>query len=127
MWYKHLDQTFFLQKLYENVPELTDIKIKIIEIDDEGRRISFHFDMPVYADHPPEKWIRAGYNTVYVEMDFSGILELSIKSYRPPYHGDITIHSVTEDLFEINVKGTFVMSFKADFGMIQRITGVEVK
>jgi hypothetical protein len=127
MWYKHLDQNYFLQKLYEQVPELTGIEIKIIEIKDEGRKISLHFDMPVYADYPPEKWIRAGYNTMYVEMDFFSIYELSIQSQGPPYHSDITIHSHTGDLIDIQLHGNIEMSFKAEAGMIQRITGVEVK
>lgn len=123
MWYVDLDRNFVLQKLYDDVPELTKIEIGAIKLENAGRRISIHFELPVYANHPPQNWIDSGYNTVYVIMNFVDIQELSVHSQQPPYHGDITINFDKENLLDIQVHGTVEMSFKAADGMIQEISG----
>lgn len=123
MWYKNLNQTSLLQNLYKDIPSLTNIVIRVIKIEDNGRRISIHFDMSVYADHPSEDWVEAGYNTVHITMKFFEIKELSMQSLRPPYLGDITINSVKGDLLNIQVHGSIEMSFKAFTGSIENIDG----
>ncbi|WP_165861098.1 hypothetical protein [Paenibacillus paeoniae] len=57
MWYEVLERNYFLVSLYEQVPELKDVRIAEVNILDEGRVVAVNFDMPYYAkDHPRSGW-----------------------------------------------------------------------
>lgn len=56
MWYEKLDGNKFISKLYNKVPELNDVPIINIKIEEEGRMASLIFVMPKFADNPPNKW-----------------------------------------------------------------------
>lgn len=77
MWYENLEgNCFFLKTLYKEVPKLENIRIEGIYIKEEGRKATLHFDMPFYADHPPEKWTELGYNSISLEIDVFDIYYL---------------------------------------------------
>src|SRR5690625_5788952 len=78
MWHKHLDENYFISKLYDEVPGLINTRILNIEIEDEGERLTVLFMMPKYADNPPKKGRVSPYNRVRVKLGFYGIEELSI-------------------------------------------------
>ena len=71
MWHESLDKNVFISNLYNEIPELKNVRIAQIKIVDEGDRVTLVFDMPYFADKPPKKWIDAGYNTTIVYLDFS--------------------------------------------------------
>ncbi|MBE1556973.1 Imm50 family immunity protein [Sporosarcina limicola] len=93
MWFELLEGNTFISNLYNEVPQLIDVRIVAIEIADEGRKISINFIMPKYADNPPLKWRNLNYNTVFVELDFFDVQELTIKSNKNKYRGNINIES----------------------------------
>ena len=66
--------------IYTSVPSLNDVRIEKIAITLEGDQISIGFDMPFYSDKPPIKWVEQGCATTFVEIDFSDIKEVAIKS-----------------------------------------------
>jgi hypothetical protein len=47
---------------------LKNVRIAEMNIHDEGRIISIKFDMPYYAESPPNKWVELGNNTVPLEL-----------------------------------------------------------
>ena len=69
MWYELLDNNVFITKLYDQVPDLIDIRIDQINVLDECDKVSIFFDLQKYADNPPQKWIQSKYNTVVVNID----------------------------------------------------------
>jgi len=119
MWCDNLANTIFLRKLYKEVPALEDVRIASVVAGDEGNRISVVFDMPKYADHPPEKW--EGCNTAIVETDFCGITKFHINTTSNTYRGDIRIEKNAEGLLEVSVKGNLELDITAEFGMIQNV------
>jgi len=120
MWYDYLSRTEYLRRLYKEIPLLNDVRIACINISDEGSRVTLIFDIPNYADFPPEKW--NGFNVAVIEIDFFGVTRLQLDTISNTYRGDISIEKNSDGLLEINVKGNLTLSIVADSGLIQRIS-----
>jgi hypothetical protein len=127
MWYDYLYKTEFLRKLYDIIPSLKkiDVRIDSIIISDEGSRVAITFDMPYYADFPPSKW--NGCNTTVVEVEFSGISKLEINTKSNTFRGEISINKNTEELLEISIRGNVTLNIIADSGFIQRVSAYLLK
>ena len=122
MWYDYFDNSKSLQTLYNEIPSLEGIEVRIgsIIIGDERNRVTICFDMPRYADFPPDRW--SGSNTAVVEVDFYGIANLKISTTSNIYRGKIAIEKNTEGLLEIRIRGSINLDMVADSGYIQRIS-----
>lgn len=123
MWVNNLSRNTFMLNLYKEVPPLKDVRIQAIKIEDEGSIVSLNFDMPIFADSPPKKWLQLGDNTVFVELDFFCISGLTIKSYDKPYRGDICIKQDKKGMLEVGISGSLDANFKAESGMVQSVRG----
>ena len=123
MWYEGLERNFFISKLYSQIPELVNVRIYSLKILDEGDRITLSFDMPLYADKPPEKWVNQGYNKVFVEIDFFDVHELWFKSDERRYRGDVKIVQDTGGMFTVEINGTVQAKIKASVGVLQSVNG----
>ncbi|MGG1442442.1 Imm50 family immunity protein [Brevibacillus laterosporus] len=123
MWCDVLERNNFLVSLYEQVPELKNVRIAEINIHDEGRIVAVKFDMPYYAERPPKKWVELGDNTVSVRIDFSAIQEITLNSGLFDYMADIEIFKDEADLIIIRLTGSVNALIKAESGFIQSVTG----
>ncbi|MDM5186430.1 Imm50 family immunity protein [Bacillus sp. DX4.1] len=123
MWYSDLEGNRFISNLYNEAPSLLDVRIVAVKIEDEGKKISINFNMPKFADNPPKKWKDLNYNTVFVQLDFFDIQELTLKSSNDKYRGDINIELDKNGKFNINISGSVCMNLKADYGIIQSVSG----
>lgn len=123
MWYEKIDRIEFLQRLYNEMPELENVRIERISLEREGEMVVLVFDMPCYADNPPSKW--KGCNTVSIEMMFSCIEKFQLK-----YEGELlsgNIHITNNDKYlVIEINGTITCSFCAEYAFIQRVGAYEV-
>src|SRR5690625_657182 len=126
MWHKHLDNNYFISKLYDEVPEIINTEIINIQINHEGDKLTILFMMPKYADNPPKKW-RLSNNTIIVELDFSEIEELSLTYNSKEFlSGDIKIESNDNGLLDVSISGTVDLNFRADIVVIQSVEGIIV-
>ncbi|HDR6300720.1 MULTISPECIES: Imm50 family immunity protein [Bacillus] len=123
MWYINLEGSRFISNLYNEAPSLSDVRIVAVKIEDEGKKISVNFNIPKFADNPPKKWKDLNYNTVFVQLDFFDIQELTLKSSNNKYRGDINIELDKDGKFNINILGSVCMNLKADYGIIQSVSG----
>ncbi|HDR8172607.1 TPA: hypothetical protein QC096_003841 [Bacillus thuringiensis] len=123
MWYSNLEGSRFISNLYNEAPSLSDVRIVAVKIEDEGKKISVNFNIPKFADNPPKKWKDLNYNTVFVQLDFFDIQELTLKSSNNKYRGDINIELDKDGKFNINILGSVCMNLKADYGIIQSVSG----
>ena len=119
MWSDCLDNTKFLYMLYNEVPLLDGVRIANISISDEGNRVTLVFDMPKYADHPPDKW--RGCNVAVIEIDFFCVSKLHISTISNTYRGDIKIERNIEELLEISITGNITLQAVVEAGFIQHI------
>ncbi len=60
MWYKMIEQSHFLNSLYNQIPKLENVCIEGIYIKEEGRKATLHFDMPFYAENIPKNGLVQG-------------------------------------------------------------------
>src|SRR5690625_1539514 len=126
MWHKHLDNNYFISKLYDEVPEIINTEIINIQINHEGDKLTILFMMTKYADNPPKKWSLSN-NTIIVELDFSEIEELSLTYNSKEFlSGDIKIESNDNGLLDVSISGTVDLNFRADIGVIQSVEGIIV-
>ncbi|MCY8116743.1 immunity 50 family protein [Bacillus spizizenii] len=122
MWHEALDKNIAICNLYNEVPELKNVRIAEINILQEGDKVSIKFDMPSHADNPPKKWNILSYNTTIVEIDLFEIKEISIKSLSRNYSGNIEIEKIDEDI-EVNITGTVEAKIIAVTGLVQSVGG----
>lgn len=59
-------------------PTLKDVRIEEIRLSPDGPTLRLRFDLPQFPKHPPAKWLRAGMNTVQLEVSFGSLHEISI-------------------------------------------------
>ncbi|UTR13952.1 immunity 50 family protein [Salipaludibacillus sp. LMS25] len=123
MWYNFLERSKFISNLYDDVPDLNNVRIAAIKITDEGRRVSIHFNMPKFGDNPPSKWNNSRYNTVFVELDFFDIKDLSVSYCKENLRGNINIQKNEESGLKVSISGSVNVTFLADIGMIQSVSG----
>ncbi|MDQ0271295.1 Imm50 family immunity protein [Cytobacillus purgationiresistens] len=123
MWYEALERNNFLVNLYNKLPELEDVRISEINIHDEGRIVAIRFDMPRYAERPPEKWEDLGNNTVCVRVDLSAVKEITLNSGSSDYKGNIEIFKNDPESIIVKITGTVNALIKAESGFIQSVTG----
>src|SRR5690625_4902149 len=122
MWHKHLDNNYFISKLYDEVPEIINI-----QINHEEDKLTILFMMPKYADNPPKKWILLNNNSIIVELDFHEVEELSLTyNGKESLSGDIKIELNDNELLDVSISGTVNLTFKAYAGFIQSVKGIIV-
>lgn len=122
MWCEVLERNNFLISLYNDLPELKNVRISEINIHDEGRIVAILFDMPNYAEKPPKKWRDLEDNTVCVRMDFSAVQEISLTCSSFDFKGDIEIFKDESELIVVRITGTVNALIKAESGFIQTVT-----
>jgi len=123
MWHKVINENKFISLLYNEVPELINVNIINVKLEDQGRKVSLLFVMPEYADHPPKKWNRLKYNSIVVELNFFDVNDLSFTSTNKDLSGDISIESNDHNTLKVRVSGTLTLSLEASGGLIQKIEG----
>ncbi len=111
------------QQLYNEIPELINVRILNIKIDDEGDKISIAFVMPKYADNPPKKWELLNDNSILVELNFYDIKKLSFTSSNKKMLGDINIELTGQNLLQLTISGALDVKLEAGVGQIQSATG----
>ncbi|MFD0675242.1 Imm50 family immunity protein [Cohnella sp. GCM10027633] len=129
MWADALDehQQKFLKSIFNNIPQLTNVNILELRIT-YNDSVSIRLDLPEYADKPPQKWTDQGYNTVQLQIDFSGVDVFDIQLVRK-ISGAETVNRIEiirdSELNKINItlEGTYKGTIKAEHGYIQTIQG----
>lgn len=121
MWYNSLINNKFLISLYKQIPDLKDVRIEKIEIEEEGEKVAIIFDMPRFADNIPLKWLQSGNDTVTVELNFWNIHNLKMYANNLKWKGSIKIENNKGGL-RFLLEGNVHCEFWAEVGMIQKVT-----
>ncbi|MBV1948057.1 Imm50 family immunity protein [Streptomyces sp. BV129] len=72
-------------------PPLTDVRIREVRLQEDGPTVALRFDLPVFPDKAPKKWVAQGFNTVQLEISFGGIRSLGIEGLATEVVADIAI------------------------------------
>lgn len=120
MWIDILGNNYFVNNLYDKIPELDNIRVEEFSLLQNGNEIKIIFDMPKFADYPPEKW--KGCNIISIELNFWNIMYLEFKNnlIKSPYTCSILIENKNQ--LKIALFGSINCEFKAEVGVVQKVS-----
>ncbi|MFB8138248.1 Imm50 family immunity protein [Streptomyces parvus] len=75
----------------QDPPDLRGVRIHEVSLQAEGPTLKLRFDLPAYPDHPPRKWLAQKYNTVQVELSFSGLKSISLSGFGTDIFADVSL------------------------------------
>lgn len=121
MWYSVVNNNKNLLKLYDNIPELIDIRIDRLVILPEEKEIKLVFDMPKFFDYLPENQTKLKDNVAVIEISFKNVDNLVIDFDVSMSKANIFITKNLEDKLLVNMGGSINCSFIANYSVIEKI------
>lgn len=127
IWYDCLEEEYFLGSIYDVMPELTDVRINRLELDNQRKDVNIVFEMPRYCDKEPLKWQKQGFNIVVVNLHCCIIRGLMISLDETKHTNCIDIKRINEDQLAVRIKGNINMKFDAEVIMIEKVSGYQIE
>ena len=122
MWVEYTHNPRAITHLYKDVPPLLGVEVTAIRLDPRGPTIHCALDLPRFADIRPPRWSKE-FNTVAVEIDFSGIRNLRISDLVTIPILNFAISKLESGLSVEATGSGMSMSFHCDSIYIQTVTG----
>ncbi|UXY16752.1 immunity 50 family protein [Chitiniphilus purpureus] len=96
-----------------NPPTLEAVDLHEMVLHRDGPRVLLRFDLQDFPQHPPKKWVDAGFNRVQIQLLISNIQDLLIIGLKPQTRINIIIN-----------KDGPLIRLQADNGIVQfNLTG----
>ncbi|MFJ3641937.1 Imm50 family immunity protein [Streptomyces sp. NPDC090108] len=62
-------------------PALSDVRVREVTLHEDGPVLRMRVDLPRYPSMPPRKWTAQGFNTVQIEISFSGLRTVTLEGF----------------------------------------------
>ncbi|MFD4621773.1 Imm50 family immunity protein [Streptomyces sp. NPDC058475] len=99
-----------LQSLYGQVPDLTGVRIRSINLNWRGPTVTLRVDLPSFPGSAPQEWIDAGMDTVQCQFQFLAVENISLTDWAPPAVGVIEMAPWgREGRMQVSVSGSGVV------------------
>jgi len=112
-WLNLVQNPESIKNIYSSPPLLKGVRIKSIELRQDGPLLFMRLDLPEYPSKPPIKWEKEGFNTVSLELEFIEISGLRIENWLNDNVADIVIKGTKDALCVETVNGNVIVSFSA--------------
>ncbi|MET8696525.1 Imm50 family immunity protein [Streptomyces bauhiniae] len=108
-WPAHLINPQGLKAIYGAAPPpLTAVRLRRLTLDEEGPTLTLHLDLP-YPAEPPRKWAAQGFNTVRIELAFSGLSAVTLHGFGTEITADIALTAAGDGVaVRVDAPGTTV-------------------
>lgn len=126
MWYEVIERTEFLQKLYNNIPDLFDVEILSIQLEENANRIRMSLFIPTIVDNPPLKWKQLKYDAALIDLDLFIISHFSLRCKSNKYIVNIYMEEREKNIV-VKCEGGIDIKICAEIGMIQSVRGCRSK
>ncbi|MFD4879553.1 Imm50 family immunity protein [Streptomyces sp. NPDC058420] len=73
-----------LQSLYGKVPNLSEVRIRSINMNWRGPSVTLRVDLPHFPDSAPQEWIDEHMDTVQCQFRFLAVDTISLTEWDPP-------------------------------------------
>lgn len=73
MWIDLLNNPMIIQSIYDSPPDLDAVFVHDVRVDLVRKSLSISFDLNIYPEKPPQKWVKQDFNTVQVTL---GVLDV---------------------------------------------------
>ncbi|MGW8981485.1 Imm50 family immunity protein [Streptomyces parvus] len=74
---------------HRDPPDLRGVRMHEVSLQVEVPTLKLRFDLPAYPDRPPRKWLTQKYDTVQVELSFSGLKSISLSGFGSEISADV--------------------------------------
>jgi len=74
-----------------NPPDLSAVRVKEVVLHEDGPTLKVRLDLPEYPAQPPRKWLMQGFNTVQIEIAFSGLRSVSVHGFGTEVTADFSL------------------------------------
>ncbi|MFI8348995.1 Imm50 family immunity protein [Streptomyces sp. NPDC085596] len=90
-WSAHLLNPQGLKAIYgATPPPLTAVRLRQLTLHEDGPALTLRLDLPYPAD-PPRKWAAQGFNTVQIELAFTGLSALTLHGFGTEITADVVL------------------------------------
>lgn len=114
LW-NEFDNTIFFNKVFTYPVKIGCVALFSLSIDNDSPNIILEFDIQELPDSPPEKWIKARFNTCRIGISCAGITDLEIKNIPNSNPLKMMINK-DQDFFAVVAKSdTSSIEFKAKY------------
>ncbi|WP_405950226.1 immunity 50 family protein [Streptomyces prunicolor] len=73
-----------LQSLYGKVPDLSEVRIRSINLNWRGPSVTLRVDLPCFPGSAPQEWIDEHMDTVQCQFRFLAVDTISLTAWDPP-------------------------------------------
>ncbi|WP_405991253.1 Imm50 family immunity protein [Streptomyces sp. NBC_00986] len=102
-------------------PELLDVHVHEVCLHRDGPALRVRLDLPSYPENPPRKWAAQGFNTVQIEVTFSGLREVKLNGFSTNMTATISIEEDTGVQIHLSAPGSDVRAV-ANTAIISKVT-----
>lgn len=104
-WNKSLANGKQLNDLYDDVPELSGVRIRSINVNWRGPQINLRIDLPGFPEHTPEEWRTEGMDTFQCRIAFPDAEDIELSDWHPPATADIALEPEALRRLRVTVSG----------------------
>ncbi|MFF7747925.1 Imm50 family immunity protein [Streptomyces sp. NPDC007971] len=81
-----------ITRIFQNAPpSLSGVRLHEVVLHKEGPQMRVRLDLPAYPAQPPRQWAAQGFNTVQIELAFSGLRSITLDGFGTDVTADISI------------------------------------
>ncbi|MFI7011634.1 Imm50 family immunity protein [Streptomyces sp. NPDC050145] len=103
-------------------PDLRSVRLHEAALMTEGPTLKLRLDLPAYPARPPRKWADQKFNTVQVEISFSGLHSISLTGFATDITADVSL-TEGEAGITVNVASpVFRLQANSTTALISRVT-----
>lgn len=121
-WTSLLHNPEGISSVYQgNPPDLTGVRLHEAVLQVDGPTLKLRLDLPRYPDDPPRKWVAQGFNTVQVEISFSGLEEVTLTGFGTTVTADVLLSADKGVTLEVTSPATRIRAV-ATTAFISKLT-----
>ncbi|WP_367323547.1 Imm50 family immunity protein [Streptomyces sp. HUAS ZL42] len=111
-----------ISAVYQDTPpDLSNVLMREVILHEDGPTLRLRVDLPRYPDQPPRKWIAQGFNTVQIELLFSGLRAIALEGFGSEVTADIVLAQDNGVSIEVTSPETHIRAV-ADTAYISNLT-----
>ncbi|MFJ6940561.1 Imm50 family immunity protein [Streptomyces sp. NPDC101132] len=90
-----------LDPLYDELPPLTGVRLRSVNLDGWAPTVTLRLDLPRFAD----RWEGAPGDTVQCHLQFTHVEDFEMEGWQPPVTVDVTLEELPGHRLDVRVSG----------------------
>ncbi|MEW2283846.1 Imm50 family immunity protein [Streptomyces sp. NPDC047841] len=122
-WTSFLHSSQGIDAIYQgrSAPDLIGVQVREVVLHQNGPTLKLRLDLPRYPEQPPKKWNAQGFNTVQIEISFSGLRSLTLEGFGTDVIADVSLHEEGGVILDVS-SSTMQLSAIAEVAFISKLT-----